>query len=250
VGVACLGETGSIFTGNSIDAGTRERLERNKHGRPFVATKDVGYGFDPIGYDNGLLVPVSDKSFNIARAHSVLICAEGGSAGRKIGITDRDICFGNKLLANETWSVVSARFVMFVYLSTYFYEQFVEQKTGVIGGISINKFLQLPFPLPPLNEQRRIVAKVDELIALCDRLEMARVNREAVRDRLMAASLARLNAPDPETFAADARFALDAFPALTARPDLIRHLRQTIFNLAVRGSSCRRTRATNRRRSC
>jgi type I restriction enzyme S subunit len=90
-------------------------------------------------------------------------------------------------------------------------------------------------PLPPLAEQRRIVAKVDELMALCDRLEAARAARESTRDRLTAASLARLNAPDPDTFRNDARFALDALPALTARADQIRQLRQTILNLAVRG---------------
>ena len=72
-------------------------------------------------------------------------------------------------------------------------------------------------------------------MALCDRLEAARASREAVRDRLAAASLARLNAPDPETFHADARFALDALPALTTRPDQIKQLRQTILNLGVRG---------------
>ena len=93
----------------------------------------------------------------------------------------------------------------------------------------------VPFPLPPLAEQRRIVVKVDELMGLCDRLEAARAGRKAVRDRLAAASLARLNAPDPDTFQADARFALDALPALTTRPDQIKRLRQTILNLAVRG---------------
>jgi type I restriction enzyme, S subunit len=92
-----------------------------------------------------------------------------------------------------------------------------------------------PFPLPPLAEQHRIVAKVDELMALCDRLEAARGSREVARDRLSAGSLARLNATDPETFQADVRFALDALPALTTRPDQIQQLRQTILNLAVRG---------------
>ncbi|TCT04527.1 type I restriction enzyme S subunit [Tepidamorphus gemmatus] len=93
----------------------------------------------------------------------------------------------------------------------------------------------IPCPIPPLAEQHRIVAKVDELMALIDRLEAARAEREATRDRLTAASLARLNAPDPETFRDDARFALDALPALTARADQIKQFRQTILNLAVRG---------------
>ena len=92
----------------------------------------------------------------------------------------------------------------------------------------------IPVPLPPLAEQHRIVAKVDELMALCDRLEAALAGREATRYRL-AASLARLNAPDPETFQADARFVLNALPALTTRPDQIKALRRFVLDLAVRG---------------
>ncbi len=99
---------------------------------------------------------------------------------------------------------------------------------------SVKKYL---VPLPPLAEQRRIVAKVDELMGLCDRLEEARTRREAHRARLTTASLSRLTAPDTDaqTFQTHARFALDALPALTTRPDQIKALRQTILNLAVRG---------------
>jgi type I restriction enzyme, S subunit len=95
----------------------------------------------------------------------------------------------------------------------------------------------IPVALPPLAEQQRIVAKVDELMELCDRLEEKRTNREALRDRLTAASLARLTAPnaDGAEGKSHARFALDNLPALTARPDQIKPLRQTILNLAVRG---------------
>lgn len=104
-----------------------------------------------------------------------------------------------------------------------------------VKHLSAKQVNGIEIPLPPLAEQHRIVAKVDELMVLCDRLEAAREAREATRDRLAAASLGRLNAPDPETFQADARFALEALPALTARPDQIKALRQTILNLAVRG---------------
>jgi type I restriction enzyme S subunit len=90
-------------------------------------------------------------------------------------------------------------------------------------------------PLPPLAEQRRIVAKVDELMALCDRLEAARAEREAARNRLTAASLVRLNTPDPETFSDDARFAFDTFRELTARSDQVALIRQAVLNLALRG---------------
>ncbi|MCL8489325.1 MULTISPECIES: restriction endonuclease subunit S [Bradyrhizobium] len=124
--------------------------------------------------------------------------------------------------------------IMFRGLTEFLLRELV--KTGTtVQSLKYAEFERQPFPLPPLAEQRRIVAKVDELMGLCDRLEAARSAREAVRDRLAAASLARLNVPDPETFQADARFALDALPALTTRPDQIKALRQTILNLAVRG---------------
>jgi type I restriction enzyme S subunit len=136
-------------------------------------------------------------------------------------------------------------------------DEMIAKAHGGVGlqHITKGKLEALLIALPPLAEQHRIVAKVDELMGLCDRLQAARAGREAVRDRLTAASLARLNAPDTKatpakagtgfasgdaseeesTFQADARFALDALPALTTRPDQIKRLRQTILNLAVRG---------------
>jgi type I restriction enzyme, S subunit len=65
-------------------------------------------------------------------------------------------------------------------------------------------------------------------MVLCDRLEAARTAREAKRDRLAAASLGRLNAPDPATFPTDARFGLDTLRALTTRPDQIKQLEASI----------------------
>ncbi|GAB9084451.1 restriction endonuclease subunit S [Bradyrhizobium diazoefficiens] len=106
---------------------------------------------------------------------------------------------------------------------------------GVKPGLSRSEAYDQIIAIPPLSEQHRIVAKLDELMGLCDRLEAARVSREMVRDGFAAASLARLDPPVSDTFQADVHFALDALPALTARPDQIKQIRQTILNLALRG---------------
>jgi type I restriction enzyme S subunit len=98
-------------------------------------------------------------------------------------------------------------------------------------------FAVLPFPLPPLAEQHRIVARVDELMALCDQLEAAQAERQRRRDKLTAASLQRLSQPDDDaaTFREHVHFHLGHLPRLTTRPGQIGELRQTVLNLAVRG---------------
>ena len=131
-------------------------------------------------------------------------------------------------------------------LNKKFLYNFLLQKTREIKeaghGVSMvhmtkEKMEQLAVPVPPLSEQNRIVAKIDELMDLCDQLEAVRAEREGTRDRLATASLARLNTPDPEPaiFQRDVAFALNNLTPLTTRPDQIKALRQTILNLAVRG---------------
>jgi type I restriction enzyme S subunit len=46
-----------------------------------------------------------------------------------------------------------------------------------------------PMLIPPLAEQRRIVAKVGELMTLCDRLESALVRRDELREKILAATI-------------------------------------------------------------
>jgi type I restriction enzyme S subunit len=103
-------------------------------------------------------------------------------------------------------------------------------------AINDSDFKALPFPLPPLAEQQRIVAKVDELMALSVRLEAAQKERESRRDRLVSASLARLNeSADAPAFQEHVRFHLDHLPRMTASRGQMQQLRETILNLAVRG---------------
>lgn len=123
-----------------------------------------------------------------------------------------------------------------VFLASNLYREAISADSRGIGINNLKKeaLSNQPFPLPPLAEQHRIVAKVEELMALLDRLEAARAAREETRTRLTAATLSRLTEADTDTPTA-ARFALQTLPALTTRPDQIKTLRQTILNLAVRG---------------
>ena len=134
---------------------------------------------------------------------------------------------------------MDADYIVLFLKTPHFIEASIPRMTGTAGQkrVPTEYFANSPLPVPPLAEQRRIVAKVDELMALCDRLEEARKERETTRDRLAAASLARLNSPDPDpaVFQSHATFDLNNLFPLTARPDQIKSLRQTILNLAVRG---------------
>lgn len=199
-----------------------------KYGKGMKASKRLEEGPVPVFGSNGVVgyttAPLTDEP--------AIIIGRKGSAGAL------NLCDGPSWTTDVAYFVEAPSFLdlQFLFLALQTLELDTLGK-GVKPGLSRADAYPLPFPLPPLAEQRRIVAKVQELMALLDRLEAARTAREATRDRLTAASLARLTAPDadPADFPANARFALATLPALTTRPDQIKPLRQTILNLAVRG---------------
>ena len=159
-----------------------------------------------------------------------------------VAIVEND--FDPKPIASTAFAILNGhglvlpRYLWIVLRSPFIVAHVEEDMRGqAYPAINDADFSVLPFPLPPLAEQNRIVAKVDELMGLCDRLEAEQTERETTRTRLTAASLTRLIAPDPDeaTFREHAAFALDNFASLTARPEQVKALRRTILNLAVRG---------------
>lgn len=232
-----LGAIGNIFNGNSINASEKESKYDGVKGLPYIATKDVGYGFDPLDYDNGIYIPSNEKMFRIAHQGAVLICAEGGSAGKKCGLTDRDICFGNKLFANELYGQIPSRFILYVYLSPAFRASFSTAMTGIIGGVSIAKFVEIPIPLPPRNEQQRIVNKIDELMTRCDELEKLRCSQHEKRLAVHTAAIKQLlDANEGGDFADAWTFLARHFGELYSAKENVAELRKTVLELAMRGN--------------
>lgn len=134
--------------------------------------------------------------------------------------------------------IVSGDYVLIFLKCPHFIESGITRMTGTAGQkrVPTEYFANSPFPLPPLAEQNRIVAKVEELMALCDRLEAERVERDRQRDRLTAAAQYYLNS-DADTKAAGryASFYVSHLPTITSRPEQIPALREAVLNLAVRG---------------
>jgi type I restriction enzyme S subunit len=198
------------------------------------ATKGLPYitGPSDFGHDGLLISRFALVKKAVAKKGQLLLTVKGSGVGKTTTCNIAEVAISRQLMALTAICWDSQFLVLITHRLA---EELQEQARSLIPGISREDVEEFIFALPPLAEQHRIVAKVDELMALCGRLEAARQAREVTRDRFAASSLARLNAPNPETFHADARFALDALPALTSRPDQIKHLRQTILNLAVRG---------------
>jgi type I restriction enzyme S subunit len=136
-------------------------------------------------------------------------------------------------------SHIYSPFLLQYMLSKTFLSMAVKTDTRVampkINQEELNKIL---VPVPPLEEQKRIVAKIEELMCLCDELEAHQQARRSSQVRLNNATLAPLNnaaslAP-AEFEQASARLA-DNFAALYDSAETVGRLRSTILQLAVQG---------------
>jgi type I restriction enzyme S subunit len=130
-------------------------------------------------------------------------------------------------------------------VSRDFLRLFLEHQTAAIKasghGIAMlhmtkERMEQLPLALPPLAEQLRIVAKVDELMALCDALATQSVAAIDAHQKLVEALLAALVKATDASDVARQWSRLEAhFDTLFATGDSIEALRQAVLELAVRG---------------
>ncbi|WP_085746865.1 restriction endonuclease subunit S [Pseudomonas sp. R45(2017)] len=110
--------------------------------------------------------------------------------------------------------------------------------TGTAGQKRLPKdFVEAnPFPLPPLAEQHRIVAKVDELMALCDRLDTQQADAGSAHAQLVKALLDSLTqASDATDFATNWQRLAEHFHTLFTTEPSIDALKQTLLQLAVMG---------------
>jgi type I restriction enzyme S subunit len=187
-----LGSLGQIYNGNSLNDSQKRIFSSTQvsDSLPYLSTKDIGYRSELECLSSSINIPLNTLGFRVARAFSPLICSEGGSAGKKISFIKQNTYFGNKLFAINEYFPLAEKFIFFNYQSINFQKSFQLKMTGIIGGISLANFQQILIPLPPLEEQKRIIKKIEELFALCESLsQQVNASQEKQSDLLKAVML-------------------------------------------------------------
>lgn len=126
----------------------------------------------------------------------------------------------------------------FYYLRSPTFVKYVESVQIGVAYPAINdkQFFGGLVPLPPLAEQHRIVAKVDELMALCDALEQQETHHLKSHQLLVETLLGTLTrAADANEFQQAWNKLYEHFNDLFTTEDSIDQLKQTILQLAVMG---------------
>jgi len=197
-----LGDVCDIRSGNSIPAKEKDDLYRNvSEGLPYVATKDIGFDAS-INFENGVRIPAKfAKKFRLSEKNSVLVCAEGGSAGRKIAYSNQDCYFVNKLFSIKPTTEIDSKYIYFYTLSNEFQKKFKESLHGLIGGVSLSKIKNFQITYPTLEEQKCIIAKLDVAFSEIDNKEqlnsekLNNINKfkKSILDNLLGNNLIKLN---------------------------------------------------------
>lgn len=135
---------------------------------PFITPGDILNG--QICYSNQALSLLGKEVARVCCAGSIMQACIGGSIG-KAAITYREVAFNQQINVVSPIACLS-EYLFAVMQSSYFTTSMKERAGGTATPI-INRGLwdSLLIPLPPLAEQRRIVAKLEEILPLCERLK-------------------------------------------------------------------------------
>lgn len=197
---------------------------------PFIGPGSIKNG--NIDYSGqGLSLDGLSKGRLIEKDSVLMVCI-GGSIG-KHAINQMDVTCNQQINTLTPFKPISVKYTYFTMAADYF-QRTVLNKAGGSATPIINKqkWSSIPIPLPPITEQHRIVARIDQLMARCDELEKLRKDREEKRLQVHAAAIKQLlNAPENAGWP----FIQQNFGDLYTVKENVAELRKAILQLAVMG---------------
>jgi type I restriction enzyme S subunit len=196
---------------------------------PWASVKDLNVSRDLLGTQDYITQQGLDAGSKLALAGDIIICTRMGLG--KIAVAAADVAINQDLKALKLTRHLDVDYFL------NFYKTLKIVGSGMtVAGIKQDDLLNFPVPIPPLVEQHRIVAKVDELMALCDTLESQQINAESAHVQLVQALLDSLiQASDADDFAASWQRMSEHFDTLFTTEASIDALKQTVLQLAVMG---------------
>lgn len=215
-------------SGKTLDKGRNTGQPRD-----YITTSNLYWGRFELDNVRQMLIRDDELEKCTAKKDDLLIC-EGGEAGRAaVWHFDTEVCFQNH--------VHRARF--YKSIDPYFAQRFFEKlnatgeidqyRKGVgISNMSSKALASIAFPLPPISEQHRIVARIGQLMARCDALETLRKERKEKRQAVHAAAIQQLlEVKDGAAWG----FVEQHFGELYTVKENVAELRKAILQLAVMG---------------
>ena len=176
-----LGEIGNWGSGATP---SRTRAEFYINGTiPWLKTGELNDGYINNSEEKVTELALKETSLRLCKKDDVLIAMYGATIG-KLGILEIEATTNQACCACTVYNGIYNKFLFLYLLSRRDY-----LKNQGVGGaqpnISKEKIVKMLFTLPPIEEQKRIVSKVESLMKICDLLEEKITLNEKISDKLL-----------------------------------------------------------------
>ena len=185
-----------------ITDGEHFKPDTEKTGVYFLSAKDIRD--DGVSLENPLFISEETAKKALQRCDpqygDLLIVSRGATVGRmcKVNIRERFCLLGSVILIKPSEHVLSD-FLSITLKSPDSFRQLVNASGSTAQpAIYLRDLKKIALPLPPLSEQHRIVARVDQLMALCDQLKTRLTQASQLNEQLASALVERSLAEDAQ----------------------------------------------------
>ena len=164
---------GDIFDHNTGKAMNSSAKKVDKHGsiRKFITTSNLYWNTFDFSSVKEMFFSDDELSRCTVTKGDLLICEGGAYYGRAaIWDFDYDICFQNHVHRARPYKEIELLYFYYIFW-LYKTTNMLQAKGTAMPGLSSKVLHQIIIPLPPLAEQKRIVAKIEQLLPLCDMLK-------------------------------------------------------------------------------